>query len=447
MKYNRIIPILLLSTFLLGISSCNFTEGFEEDPNNAGDAPTSTIYNSALVATIVPVSGETARLAAMWSRQFTGSDRQYSAYENYIIGAPDFAWDYFYTSINTQVEVVLERSAESGNDFYTGNMLTIKGLSYGTLTALWGDVPYSEANQFPAIEDPKFDSQTEVYAGVQQNLDAALAAYATGNGGVSGATDIFYDGNRENWIRATHSLKARYFLHVGNYASARSSAQSGIASATGDMLIPHSGIIRQNMNLYHSFLNLDRNLYLTAKDSYLARLIDPASPTYRGNAKTDETARFAFIFQNTASGYDINYTNTGIFGASSSFPVVTYVENQLILAEAAFELGDRPAALAALNTVRSYNASRYGTTYAAYTDNELPGDNLKKEILVEKYISLVGQIESFNDIRRTNNLIGIPTSTGTQHPQRFLYPQSEVSANQNTPSPIPTLFQPTPVNQ
>lgn len=447
MKYNRIVLALLLGLIIGLFPSCEFTEGFQEDPNNANDAPTSTIYNSALVGTIVPISGENARLSAMWSRQFTGVDRQYAAYEIYNVSAPDFAWDYHYTTWHTQLDLVLERSTESGNDFYRGNMLTLKGLSYGILTALWGDVPFSEANQFPVIENPKFDSQTEVYAGVQQLLDDALAAYATGVGGPSGANDFFFDGDKAKWAAATNSLKARYFLHVGNYSAARLAAQNGISSADGDMLIPHFGVYNQNMNLYHSFLNPDREGYLTARDSYLARLLDPASDTYRGDTKTDETARFAYIFTKTAAdGYDINFSETGIFGASSSFPIITYVETQLILAEAALELGDRATALSALNAVRAYNATVFGGNYDAYTDGEV-GANLKREILEEKYISLAGQIEVFNDIRRTDNLIGLPTSTGTEHPQRFLYPQSEVSANQNAPSPIPGLFQPTPVNQ
>ena len=445
MKYNRIAPALLLAMLSIFATSCDFTKGFDEDPNNAGDAPTSTIYNSALVGSIVPISGENARLAAMWSRHFTGEDRQYSAYNIYTVAAPDFSWDYHYTTWNSQINIVQERATESGNNFYVGNMLTMKALSFGTMTALWGDSPFSEANKFPEIEDPKFDSQTEVYAGVQSLLDEAIAAYATNVGGPSGGNDFFFGGDKAKWSAASSSLKARYFLHTKNYAAARSAAQNGIASPDGDMLIPHEGLYNQNMNLYHSFLVLDRDTYMGASDSYLASILDPASSNYRGGAKTNEAERFAYIFNKEGEDYFIN--TEGVFGATTSFPIITYVETQLILAEAAFELGDRAAALAALNNVRAYNEDRYGGTYTAYTESDLQGVELKKEILEEKYVSLVGQIEVFNDIRRTNNILGIPPTQGTQIPQRFLYPQSEVSSNQNTPSPIPALFDKTPVNQ
>ena len=57
---------------------------------------------------------------------------------------------------------------------------------------------------------------------------------------------------------------------------------------------------------------------------------------------------------------------------------------------------------------------------------------------------------STNFLRRTRNFIGVPNkptgSTGaSDFPQRFLYPQSELDANENIPSPLPEFFAPTAV--
>ncbi len=71
---------------------------------------------------------------------------------------------------------------------------------------------------------------------------------------------------------------------------------------------------------------------------------------------------------------------------------------------------------------------------------------LLAEILEEKYISLIGELQPYHDIRRTNNLLNVPPKTGSAIPQRFLYPQVEVDTNPNTPSPIPGFFDPTPIN-
>ncbi len=140
-------------------------------------------------------------------------------------------------------------------------------------------------------------------------------------------------------------------------------------------------------------------------------------------------------------------------------PWVSYQENQLILAEAYLKQAsaDPVSALAALNAYRDYmNAGGYintgyislGASYADYVMADFaPGgiDNpassgltqqqaLLKEILQEKYVSLIGQIEQFTDVRRTHNFIGVPPNVGTVLPQRFLYPQDEISTNPNTPA-------------
>ena len=88
-----------------------------------------------------------------------------------------------------------------------------------------------------------------------------------------------------------------------------------------------------------------------------------------------------------------------------------------------------------MNLVRAAHESNYGG-YNAYviTDSQVNTTaNLLKEILIEKYVSLFGQVEAFNDVRRTSNLIGVPVNNGTALPGRFLYPQSEINSNANTP--------------
>ena len=80
-----------------------------------------------------------------------------------------------------------------------------------------------------------------------------------------------------------------------------------------------------------------------------------------------------------------------------------------------------------------------------------PDQALHREILEERYVSFFGQIEGFNDMRRTQNetevRVPVTPNTGPQLPQRFLYPQSEIDRNSSAPSPIPGIFIKTPVNQ
>jgi hypothetical protein len=60
----------------------------------------------------------------------------------------------------------------------------------------------------------------------------------------------------------------------------------------------------------------------------------------------------------------------------------------------------------------------------------------------------------FDDVRRLRKSDGdlivpfpLNTQTATMNPQRVLYPRLEIDNNENVPSPLPTIFDPTSVNQ
>ena len=250
-----------------------------------------------------------------------------------------------------------------------------------------------------------------------------------------------------------------------DYARAASEARLGIASSAGDMLMPYGGDAQSgNQNPYYDFIDLNRSGYLSAEGAYATKLLDVAgTPNSRANAKTDEAGRFAY-FYTTNSGYyslDPNIVD-GAFTPDADAPLVTYVETQAILAEALNRTGDQAGSLAALNKIRAENESTFGPgAYAPYVTadfaaggllnkvaGQTPATALLKEIITEKYLSLIGQLEPFHDMRRTNNLIGIPKKNPASPnvPQRLLYPQSEINTNPNVPKPIPGLFVKTPVN-
>ncbi len=211
-------------------------------------------------------------------------------------------------------------------------------------------------------------------------------------------------------------------------------------------------------------------LLLNADGAYAVSLLDTSSARYRGNSKTDEIARFNYLYQSglNTGGLDPNVqtdfdwgndpSEDGFFAANARFPIVTYQENLLIIAEANLKQAtpDPDMSLDALNTFRQYLGGE-STTYIKsgywgrgfqYDDYTLadfaaggianPGtlttqQALLTEVLEERYITFIGQTEQFNDVRRTKNFLGITPITGTKLPQRFLYPQSEINTNPNTP--------------
>jgi hypothetical protein len=448
-----------------GLDGCStLTRGFEENPNTASDAPATLQLTSGQLGEGFFMSGESARIANIWSGVFRGFDRQYQALQNYITTTQDYnnAWTQSYQTTLTQLRIVESKANEVGNKQLLGIAQVTEAQMIGTTTALWGDVPYSQA--FIENTPPIFDPQASVYAATQTLLTDAIANLTANNGaGTSITADIFYGGNQLRWVAAAHSLKARYYLHTKNYAQALTEAQQGISAPTDDMVMPYDGAPTVSANPYWDFIN-NRTNYIDGVDSYAPTLL-----LARTNSKTNETARYKYFYNDSSSDIysprDPNWID-GAFQADSDFPLITYVETQAIIAECQARAGNASEAITALNNIRATNATNYtgsGALYTAYvaadfnpgeivnpiSSNQTSDAALLREVLTEKYLSLIGQIEEFNDVRRTNNLIGVPinTNTATLLPQRFLYPLVELNTNPNTPNPIPSLFTKTPVNK
>ena len=107
---------------------------------------------------------------------------------------------------------------------------------------------------------------------------------------------------------------------------------------------------------------------------------------------------------------------------------MTWAENQLIIAEAAYQTGDEPTAQTALVAVRT-NA---GVTNPDYSGSPPTGAALLSEIMLEKYIALFQSPESWNDYKRTC-LPALVPANGIVLPGRYKYPSDERENNPNTP--------------
>ncbi|MBX9783395.1 MAG: SusD/RagB family nutrient-binding outer membrane lipoprotein [Chitinophagaceae bacterium] len=458
---------------------------FEEiniSPNSPTNATTDLLINGAQVTSIIFYEGELARTANMWSGAFSGEDRQYAGLSKYVTSASDYdgGWSNAYRGVFAQCLLIEQEALKVNNRIQAGIAKVMRAQVAGTVASLWGDIPFTEAGQAEKFPKPKYDAQAAVYASVQTLLTEAIADLNSNVGVSPAAKDVFYQGSRTAWIRAAYSLKARFFLHTKQYQLAYDNALLGISSPSGDMYAPHGVSYNQDFNIYYSFTVYDRGGYMAA-NSFAAPLLDETTSRYRGNVKTDENGRYNFLFIKDFavynSGYELNFLSDdlgfapdgpGMFGAEQRFPLITYAETQLIAAESAIRLSSPNFgnALTALNNHRaalgqyipaSYRL--YGFKYDPYVAADFnaggienPGTltanaALLREIIEERYVTLIGQIEIFNDIRRTKNSIGVSPAAGTQIPQRFFYSQQEINTNPNTPKLVAAdLYRPTPVN-
>ncbi len=469
---KKYFSILIFSA--LSFASCSkMVEGINTDPNNPLDADPNSMLTSIMVGNINLQEGEMARITSMWSGYMRGFTQQYQSYHQYAVVARNFdqAWQNVYSGGYKNIIILKSKARAVNNLRMLGVVQVIEANLMGTAADLWGDIPYAQAanEQFP---NPVFDGQVAVYARIQRLLDSAIVNLNSTAFVDFAAQDIHFAGNMTRWIQTANTLKARYFMHTKEYASALASAQSGISAQANNFMAPHFATGRGAFNLYFQFLSLDRVNWIDATGMYGVSLINPTATGNRGNAKTNERARWQYFYN---SATNLNFTLNGFFGQTTFFPLASFAENLLILAEADARVNGFTAGLNRLNTYRSYmNTGAYiNTTYltagnflyspfvaadflAGGIENTstptLAQDRaLLREILQERYVTFIGQIEGFNDLRRTfretDIRVPVPINFGTVFPQRFIYPQFEIDINTSMPNPLPTLNDPTPVNR
>ncbi|MFE3872049.1 SusD/RagB family nutrient-binding outer membrane lipoprotein [Flavobacterium sp. ZS1P70] len=478
---NIFIKTASLCLLLTTLSSCtDYVNDINVDPDNITDSNASNMFQGILLANqFFQTSGNT-RDVMIWLNQANGEDRQYQALNNWNASTAssfDDSWNNAYVNCITQAKITELKAGNEANPRLKGAAQVIEAHCMGTVISLWGDAPYSEVDITGNNLTPKYDAQAAVYTSVQKLLDDAIVNLTKTTGkGIPSDKDIYYSGDQGKWLQLAYSLKARFYLHVKDYPKAKTNALLGINNADGDFKTVFGNSYGQSFNPFYSFLVYDRDSYMSG-DSYAARLLDPSAALYRGNAKTDESARYAFTYNTEYfSPYGLNiyggdYGGTnGKFGSDSPMPMVTYGEMLLIIAE----VDARTSFAAGLPSYNNYRGmlntgysigidnSGYdgeGFSYAAYNILDFTSggienpaaltnqDALLREIFQERYIYFMGNYESLNDFGRSNNLAVIqlkPGYAGT--PQRLLYPQVEINSNPNTPNPIPTIVTKTPVH-
>lgn len=438
---KKLIFIFLISVSLINVSCEGYTEDLNKDPNNFNSAPAELIIGQAQLGWMQLATSNSARYAGIFMNHFTGEDRQYLTVNNYSTTAADYddSWDDAYVRGIAQAKFTQQLANDAGNVKLAAIAKIAEAAIFGELAALFGDIPFTEAADPDNYPTPMYDGQAAVLAGVQNMLSDAIA-----NLGNDPAT--LYSGNRmassATWVEIAYSLKARYYLIAKDYGNALTNARLGIDSPAKSLVTLHTSSTRTE-NLYYQFTVDRRDGYLGATGSHLVNLLSGVTP--RAIATPGDANRFANYFKVQAGGNVILNNDIGAkFGEVTSMNLISYEEVKLIEAEAANRTGD-PGDVAAFNEVRAHLATTYGGSFPA-TASASGSAALLTEILEEKYMTLVGELQPFHDVRRTNNSLNIPPKIGSVIPQRFIYPQSEIDTNPNVPSPLPTLFDKTPIN-
>ena len=466
--------LIPLTAIALLTTGCDVDKKINDNPNDItlADVDPKLFLNGAQLANAIVQVSHINRICGMYSGQLIGYTSLYSNIYGYALSTVETngEWNSAYIGVITNARHI--QDSAPNDKLLVGISKVLEANAIGTLALLTGDVPYSEIGN-SEISDPKFDGQIEVLASLSTLLDGAISD-------LSGATsrkesfDIYFNGDKDKWIAAAYTLKARYALANKDYTGAFAAAGNGISSSAGDMLyIPRgdAAINAGDKNLFYTIIAGSRAGDLGNDGSFLLDILDSSNAKYRGNAKTNETARHGYytIDESSASG------NTGVIEQFEPQPIATYSENQLIKAEASARSGFG-AGLSALNEYRAWLAGG-GRLNAAFdvaadykydpykqkdfesggmenADGLTKKDALLREIIEERYVSGFGSYMPFNDHRRlrgageTALIPPFPLNTvgATQHAERMQWAEVELLSNEYAPTD-PGLYAKTEVNK
>src|SRR6266566_1037195 len=390
-KAGAVLALALLAGW--GCSDFLNGPGLTENPNNPLVATPIQVLVSVQANMATRLAGQLARCASVFTQQLIGSNNQQLQWcTAYLVGESDISGQMsgFYTGGGLYGIRQVEAAAQTaGDNQLLGEAKILEGLMMGTATSVWGDLPYTEALT-PGIDSPKLDSQQSLYAAVQTRLDEGIAALTTVLASATGNCstlegDVIYcsaAGSRatelQRWIRAAHTLKARFHLH----------------------LVERNDTVR----LRNYFDINSQGQYVGAnQDNVTVRPAGcPAPPAACAPSVVNTLVRRQFTFRQ---------------------PLVTWAENQLILAEARFMTGDSAGGAANVNAVRTAVGL---PALAAPTFND---------VMTEKYIAQYQNIDVWSDYKRTCIPKLTPNGTNPEVIGRLPYGSAERTANANIPLP------------
>jgi hypothetical protein len=429
MRKSSIAAAVLGLTIAGGCNSFLDSPKAVTDPNNPTVASTNQLFEGVLANTFGNQEGPIAMLICQWMKQCAGVNGRFVETQgNYTIDATTF--DINFQNIYNGGGLIGIRDIESkataaGDKLYLGIAEVLEAMNMMFAADVWGDIPYTEAVSSNAT--PAFDGQMSIYASLLTLLDKAIADIAAGGTG-PGPADLVYGGDAQKWTEAAHTLKARIYLHqveklgLAQYTSALNEAKKGISTPANDWKSVHSSNTSER-NMWAQFANTSFGPDLVAGATLVEIMKAQNDPRIGTFFHTNGAGQFL--------GFDVVTGTPGNVATVSALntdplrlqPIITYDENQLIIAEAAFQTGDKATAAAAFNAERT-RVNKPTISAAALT---LP------DIMTEKYIVLFQNPEVWNDYKRPCLPVLKPALGRSRIPGRIYYGITEEQTNSNTP--------------
>lgn len=452
----RILSLILLTGLL--ISSC--TEGFD-DLNENPNAPESIDPQFLLTNVISDATNQNTydqgfRLAN-YLAQFAASV-EFERIDRYEMGTNATYWNTIYGLLS---DIQSIQAVAGSNEAYVAMSEILRCWMSAQLTDMWGDVPYTEANQ--ANEGnltPRYDRQEDIYTDPETGILAVLRTSAetlrTTTDRIDG--DILYGGDLDKWVQLAHALEVRYTMRISkqlsDFTRLQELADSGelFMDNSAQAVVPYLAAapnqwpmsqVAQGLYQEHRMTEQVASVLSETNDPRVAVLYKPTeasliagTPTYKGlrNGLSRETI--------AAEGIDLQ--DVSLFGSiyrdipdGVDAQIMLYAEQQLALAEAAWRgyITGSPDDYyqSGVRAHFDYLGVEVPTDFFERPGVQLTPNTGLETILTQKWLTLISNgHEAWCQVRRTGipALIPGPDNLNNDlYPVRYLYPESEQAVN------------------
>lgn len=480
-KINRIIGLGLSLLFLL--VGCDQFEEINTNPDATTQASASMV-STGVILTNIKFNGRDshAYLQPNALSKYLGYANQSQMDAQYNkIGSSGFGSMTILPNIDKMVEYATGTVMENS---YKGLAKFSRAYMFYQLTMQMGDIPYSETNMAATANyRPKYDSQETVFIGILNELKEADELFAQGITFTGDPTP--YNGDPNKWRRASNAFALKVMMSLSKKSAVASlDLKNRFAAivASGVLLESNTGFLGLNYSatnihpmsgtndLFTSRTDISSLLIDNLKnlnDRRLFYVADPAAAKIAGGLTQSDMEAYvgadvSMDYADLTAGHlkgNFSLINSRYLKEAASEPrmMVTYAEQQLILAEARilgwiststakdyYESGVKSALAAMMATKASYAHGKaidqayingYFTGEAAF--KATTADQLK-QIWMQRYIlNFMQDAESSYFEYRRNNYPAFPINPATnlnensptQMPMRWLYPSSETNYN------------------
>lgn len=455
MRNSTLYSLLASAILAMGLASCESFLDVNENPNNPEDAPITGLLTNSTFETALNVQ----RVGSITSNYV-----QYLASPNPSTGSDimdqlDYSATWFNLyNVMTDANEIIRKAEESEASHYLGAGKVLMALNLGMTVDIFGDVPFSQSFNFETVT-PTYDDDQQLYTQILSLLDEALNHFQQESSISIGADDFIFEGDIYKWIRFTHTLKARYLLHMKgkpgyDEAELLASVEAGMMSNEDDAQV---FFFEQRFNPWAQVAINNASLLLGGwiSEQFIQALDGTSYPTF--------DPRLQLMVGATDSGEYIGVVNgagrgeapeqgarstliPGQFYTSEQSPVLiaTYAELKFIEAEAALVIDPERAYEAYLAGITAHMEmlgvpADQKTAYLADESVSMGANSLTlDDIMKEKYVAMFLHPETWNDARRFDygykNMTlpeNLNPSLNGNYIRRLAYPDSEVSRNGN----------------